>query len=135
MNQYSEYSATLSKEDFRRYQEKLKLTTGKQLTDPYLLKDKWSDDIASLPEIAWRDVTEHLLDTPGMYTKESIKAYKSLEAYYYFVCGHVQNCYYHDIIRIKFLLHQISGTCYLNIDLAFTRGNFREYETWQNLGN
>ena len=89
MNQYSEYSATLSKEDFGRYQEKLTLTTGKQL-----------------------------------------KAYKSLEAYDYFVCGHLQNCYYHDIIRIKILLHQISGTCYLNIDLSFTRGNFREYETW-----
>ena len=66
MNQYSEYSATLSKEDFGRYEEKLTLTTGKQLTDTYLLKDKWSGDIASLPEITWRDVTEYLLDTPNM---------------------------------------------------------------------
>ena len=78
MNQYCEYSATLRKEDFGRYHEKSTLTTGKQLTDPYLLKDRWSDDIASLPEITWRDVTEYLLDNPGRYTKESIKAYKSL---------------------------------------------------------
>ena len=97
MNQYSEYSATLSKEDFVRYQEMLMLTSGEQLTDPYLLKDKWTDDIASLPEITWPDVSEYLIDTPSTYTKESIKAYKSLEAYDYFVCGHVQNCYYHEI--------------------------------------
>ena len=56
------------------------LTSGEQLTDPYLLKDKWSDDIASLPEITWRDVTKYLLDTPSTYTKDLIKAYKSLEA-------------------------------------------------------
>ena len=31
--------------------------------------------------------------------KESIKAYKSLEAYDYFFCGHVQNCYYHEIFQ------------------------------------
>ena len=97
MNQYSEYSATPSKEDFVTYQEKLTLASGEQLTDPYLLKDKWSDDIPSLPEIKWWDVTEYLLDTSSTYTKESIKAYKSLEAYDYFVYGHGQNCYYHEI--------------------------------------
>ena len=51
MNQYSEYSAILNKEDLVRYQEKLTLTSGEQLTDPSLLKDKWKHDIASLPEI------------------------------------------------------------------------------------
>ena len=56
MNQYSEYSVTLSKEDFVRYQEKFMLTSREQLTDPYLLKDKWSDDIACLPELTWRNV-------------------------------------------------------------------------------
>ena len=91
MNQHSEYSATLSKEDFVRYQEKLTVTLGEQLTYPYLLKDKWSDDIASLLGTTWRDVTVYLLDTPSTYTKESIKAHKSLEAYDYFVFGYVQN--------------------------------------------
>ena len=97
MNQYCEYSATLCKEDFVRYQEKLTLTSGEQLTDPHLLKDKWTDDIASLPEKPWRHVTEYLLDTPSTYNKESIKAYKSLVVCDYFVCGHEQNCYYHEI--------------------------------------
>ena len=93
----SKYSVNLSEEDFTRYREKLKLATGEQLPDPYTLKEKWTNAISNLPEITWRDVTEYLLDTPSAYMKESLKAYKSLEAYDYFVCGHVQNCYYHEI--------------------------------------
>ena len=31
-----------------------------------------------------------------LYTKESIKAYKSSEAFDCFVCGHVQQCFYND---------------------------------------
>ena len=92
-----EYSDNLSEEDFTRYREKLKLATGEQLPDPYTLKEKWTNDISNLPEITWRDVTEYLLDTPSTYMKKSIKAYKSLEAYDYFACGHVQNFYYHAI--------------------------------------
>ena len=97
----SEYSANLNEEDFTRYREKLKLATGEQLPDPYTLKEKWTNDISNLPEITWRDVTEYLLDTASAYTKESIKAYKSLEAYDYFVCGHVQNSYYHEISPVS----------------------------------
>ena len=98
MNQKTcEYSVNLSEKDLTRCREKFKLTTEEQLADPYTLKEKWTNDISSLPEITWRDVTEYLLDTLSSYMKESIKAYKSLEAYDYFFCGHLQNCYYHEI--------------------------------------
>ena len=98
MNQKTcEYSVNLSEKDLTKCREKFKLTTEEQLADPYTRKEKWTNDISSLPEITWRDVTEYLLDTPSAYTKESIKAYKSLETYNNFVCGHVQNCYYHEI--------------------------------------
>ena len=114
MNQEtSQYSVNLNRsfltEDLTRYREKLKLATGEQLPDPYSLKEKWTNDISSLPEITWRDVTEYLLDTPSAYTKESIKAYKSLEAYDYFVCGHVQNLLPRNISRINVLFHQNTG--------------------------
>ena len=98
MNQKtSEYSVNLSEKDLTRCREKFKLTTGEQLADPYTLKEKWTNDISNPPEITWRDVTEYLLDTLSSYMKESIKAYKSLEAYDYFFCAHLQNCYYHEI--------------------------------------
>ena len=32
-----------------------------------------------------------------MYTREKLQAYKSLDAYEYVACGHVQNVKYHDI--------------------------------------
>ena len=53
----SEYSVNLIEEDFTRYREKLKLTTAEQLSVPYTLKEKWANDISSLLEIKWRDVT------------------------------------------------------------------------------
>ena len=97
--------ANLSEEELTRCREKLKLAIGKQLPDPYTLKEEWTSDISSLPEITWRDVTKYLLDTPSACTKKSIKAYKYLEAYDYFVCGHVQNGYYHEIsLESKFCL-------------------------------
>ena len=86
MNQgTSEYSVNLSEEDLTRYREKLKLATGEQLPDPYTLKEKWTNDISSLPEITWRNIAEYLPDTPSACTKKSIKAWKYLEAYDYFV--------------------------------------------------
>ncbi|XP_041354900.1 uncharacterized protein LOC121372566 isoform X1 [Gigantopelta aegis] len=36
------------------------------------------------------DVYLYLIDTPSIYNKDSMKAYKSLEAYKYVVSGHVQ---------------------------------------------
>ena len=39
----------------------------------------------------------YLIETTSIYTKEELAACKSLEAYDYFVCVHVQKCYYHPI--------------------------------------
>ena len=102
----------LVRKGFKRYREKLKLVTGEQLPDPYTLKEKWTNDVSNLPEFTWKDVTEYLLDTPSAYTKESMKAYKSLEAYDHFVCGHMQNCYYHEISpesKFYFIKTQVSA--------------------------
>ena len=77
---------------------KLTPTTGECLPDPYTLVAKeWEKNINKFPDITWRDITEYLIEMPSLYTKESMKAYKSLEPFDCFVCGHVQQCFYHDI--------------------------------------
>jgi len=45
------------------------------VTDPYSISESWTDDVNSWPEVTY------LIDSPGMYTKEAMKAYKSLEAW------------------------------------------------------
>ena len=95
---------TFIEEDLTRYREKLKITTGEQLSDPYTLKEKWMNDISNIPEITWTDVISYLLDTSSGYTKKSIKAYKTLEVYNYFVCRHVKNCYYQVCVSSLWVL-------------------------------
>ena len=95
----SEYYSSLTDKDKHQYCEKLRLTSGERLPDPYLLTN-WNNEISNLPDITWRDVTSYLIDTPSNLVsvkKESVKAYKSLQAYDFFVCGHVQDVHYHNI--------------------------------------
>lgn len=93
---HSDYCIALETKDKQHYLSKLTLSSGEKLPDPLVLSD-WSDDIRNLPNITWRDVTEYLIDSPSVFTKESMKAYKSLEAYDYFACGHVQDCFYNGL--------------------------------------
>ncbi len=106
----SNYTAHLDSESRKQYFSKLTLKTGKQLPDPLAIKECWNNDISNLPNLSWRDVTEYLIDSPSVFTKESLKAYKSLEAYDYFTCGHVQECYYHPITNE-------SEFCYIKSEL------------------
>ena len=94
----SEYLKSLEPNDAQCYIKKLTLTAGECLCDPYtLVAEELEENINTFPDITWRKVTEYLIETPSLYTKESMKAYKSLEAFDYYVCGHVQQCFYHDI--------------------------------------
>ena len=97
MKMTSNYYESLDATEKANYRAKLTLSSGEAIPDPYILQSEWSNDIANLPELSWRDVTEYLIDTPSNFSKESMKAYKSLEAYDYFVCKHVQDCFYQKI--------------------------------------
>ena len=78
------------------YKEKLS-TESAILPDPYsLFEEEWIDDITKWPSIKFGDVYNYLINSTGRYTKDSLKAYKSLEAYNYFVSGHVRTVYFHE---------------------------------------
>ena len=96
-NEKSEYFESLSEEDKKGYLAKLTLSTGEQLPDPFILHSNWSDDVSLLPDITYPDIYHYLIEYSSQFSKESLKAYKSLESYNFFVSGHVQNVYYHEV--------------------------------------
>ena len=96
-NEKSEYFESLSEEDKKGYLAKLTLSTGEQLPDPFILLSNWSDDVSLLPDITYPDIYHYLIEYRSLFSKESLKAYKSLESYSFFVSGHVQNVYYHEV--------------------------------------
>ena len=95
-SQESKYQPTLDYEAKKRYKEKLSVES-ETLPDPYSLsEEEWIDDITKWPSIEFGDVYNYLINLKGRYTKESLKAYKSLEAYNYFASGHVQTVYFYE---------------------------------------
>ena len=96
-NEKSEYFEFLSEEDKKDYLAKLTLSTGEQLPDPFILHSNWPDHVSSLPDITYPDIYHFLIEYQSQFSKESLKAYKSLESYNFFVSGHVQNVYCHEV--------------------------------------
>lgn len=79
----------------RRYIEKLTID-GDVLPDPYSIADDlWIDDITKWPDLVYGDLYSYLIETKGPYTKEKLKAHKSLDAYNYFCSGHVRTVYFY----------------------------------------
>ena len=94
----SDYVKELDKISFLRYKEKLQYNKGtKQLPDPYGIKGGWSDKTSFWPDVTFGDIYLYLIETPGIYTKESMKAFKSLEAYQFFLSGHVKTLLCHPM--------------------------------------
>ena len=78
----SEYFQSLSYQAKTRYIDKLKLPSGKVLPDPYQLEpEMWSEDLKLWPDVEFGNIYTYLIGTPGQFTQQSMKAYKSLEAY------------------------------------------------------
>ncbi|ELU10245.1 hypothetical protein CAPTEDRAFT_185960, partial [Capitella teleta] len=94
----SQYVGTVPDKDRLLYLEKLVLTSGEEIPDPYSIGEAdWIVDIREWPIISWPDIHGYLIDTPSLYTKEKLRAYKSLDAVNYVLCGHVQEIKYHGI--------------------------------------
>ena len=95
----SEYFQNLGYEAKRHYKQKLRMDNGENLPDPYSIKqDEWTDDVKLWPNVEYGDIYTYLIDTKGAYTKDSLKAYKSLEAFNYFHSGHVRTVYFYQTI-------------------------------------
>lgn len=92
----SRYALSLTPQDREQYRSKIVLANGDCLPDPELLTE-WVDNVIKWPDIHWPAIYCYLVDKPSVYTREKLRAYKSLDAYNYVVCGHVQTVLYSDI--------------------------------------
>ncbi len=87
---FSDYFRGLDETAQRRYTEKLDKLGG--LEDPYLhlgqgLKE---EDWQNWPKVEYPDIYNFLIESPSLYNGESLKAYKSLEAYNYYINGWIE---------------------------------------------
>lgn len=56
------------------------------------------------PNLEFGDLYTYLIDSVGEFTKEKLRAYKSLEAYNYFYNGYVQTVLYYQGKSSKFAI-------------------------------
>ena len=82
----SEYFKNLSKTTKRRYEEKIKDIGVENVEkgDPFLISSEWVDDFSKWPEVEFGQIYVYVIDLPGPYTRETMKAYSSFEAYQQF---------------------------------------------------
>ncbi|XP_021180565.2 bromodomain adjacent to zinc finger domain protein 2B isoform X2 [Fundulus heteroclitus] len=90
------HASALSAKGGVAYFKKLTLTNGKRLRDPRKIT-VWKDDVKTWPNIQWSDIYTYLVEKTRMYTREELRAYKSLDAYDYMIGGHLKKVTYHDL--------------------------------------
>ena len=93
------YFNELQKEDKAKYKHKLTLTNGQLLPDLYGIVENMKTDVKRIPDISWGDMYNYQVNSPSEYTYDNVKAYRSLEAFNFFVCNHVQDIYYNEIAK------------------------------------
>lgn len=54
----------------------------------------WEDNPSKWPQLEFGQIFVYLIDTPGPFTKEKLRAYKSLDAYNFFKSGWVQTVFF-----------------------------------------
>ena len=86
MSQYFESLDSIVKE---RYQQKLKLVGLDAKDDPYHSDDDFVDNMSLWPPVKYGHIFCYFIERPGVYTQQQLMQWKSLEAYNYFVSGHV----------------------------------------------
>jgi len=83
------YASTLSADVKKRYDRKISVINDR---DPYeIAKKDWLHDVTKYPDISYFDICNYLVYTISYYTQDEMRAYKSLDAYNYFIHGWVQD--------------------------------------------
>lgn len=90
VTQYSSYYYALDENARKRYKENLQKLG--EATNPYL---KWQTGTTIewqlWPEVEYPNIYNFLIATPSLFTSDSLKAYKSLDAYNYYISGWIDN--------------------------------------------
>ncbi len=91
MCKMSEYLKKLDGIAKARYLEKLKLLDLDENGDPYDSKNisKFVDEMKFWPAIEYGHIFCYYIERPGVYTRQQLMQWKSLEAFNYFQSGHV----------------------------------------------
>jgi hypothetical protein len=93
---FSEYYNGLKEDAKRRYVEKLD-SISTEMNDPYTFPPNMIRPADSFPDLQYPDIFNYLVNMPSVYTKDDLKAYKSLDAYKYLLAGWVGNVSIHII--------------------------------------
>ena len=117
--QYSKYSENLSISDKRRYLEKTE-----DIGDPYAypLGVLNQDD---LPPVRSTDIFNYLVLSTSFCTSERFKAYKSMDAYKYFLSGFVSSVAARKVENKYVVLGQMSDNLTCTDIYTFNNKNYR----------
>ena len=110
----SSYYNQLDQEGKARYKDKLNLVELNE--DPYLLSpDCWATDRALWPSVEFPDICVYLINSPSPHTKESLKAYKSSEAWAYFAAGFVEDVLVTKVKENSLLMTAKASACIYSV--------------------
>jgi len=100
----SSYCLNLDEISKERYTAKLR-NLGLQVFDPYVEDGLWKDEVGEWPSLEFGAIYVYLIDSPGLFTREKLRAYRSLEAHNFYVNGWVRTCFHRrfppDICFVK----------------------------------
>lgn len=57
--------------------------------DPFIDGETWEDNVTKWPDVQFGEIYCYIVDTPGQFTRETLKAYCTFEAYNFFHSGWV----------------------------------------------
>jgi len=87
---FSAYFMQVDAQAKQRYVKKLDMLPG-VIDDPYLKSGFVAKSNHLWPQVEYPDIYHYLINTPSPYTREELKAYKSLDGYNFFIQGWVSN--------------------------------------------